>query len=198
MATPINHQQLLFTASLVDLPLSNTILKEKCVLVGSLHLKRIWAGILFDRSSTTVSVAMVARRRMIDTPLYAMQDGNEWLKVNASHGWLRACGAPILHRKVGKGWFFYENMEISELTKHKLLRIFGLSLIRAHGPFLHRRSYIYILIYLSVPLRYDCTDFFAVDFLLMGIIGCTKALIIVINRELQQSCFYNHNHHGIL
>ena len=37
---PINHQQLLFTASLVDLPLSNAILKEKnCVLVVSLRLK---------------------------------------------------------------------------------------------------------------------------------------------------------------
>ena len=47
MATPINHQQFLFTASLVDLPLSNAILKEKCILVGSLRLKWFWAGICF-------------------------------------------------------------------------------------------------------------------------------------------------------
>ena len=40
-AMPIDHKQLLFIASLVDLPLSNAILKEKCVLVGSLRLKRI-------------------------------------------------------------------------------------------------------------------------------------------------------------
>ena len=30
-------------------------------------------------------VTMVARRRVIETPLYAMLDGDEWLKVNASH-----------------------------------------------------------------------------------------------------------------
>ena len=102
-AMPIDLQQLLFTASSVDLPFSNTILDKKCVLVGSLRLKRIRAGILFDRSSAAVFVAMVSRHCVIETQLYAMQDGNKWLKVNASCGLIRARGAPILHRKVGKG-----------------------------------------------------------------------------------------------
>ena len=86
-ATPIDHQQLLFTACLVDLPLSNAILKEKkCILIDILHLKQICVGILFDQSSATVSVAKLTRCRMIETPLYGMQDGDEWLKVNTLHG----------------------------------------------------------------------------------------------------------------
>ena len=101
MATPINLQQFLFTASSEDLPFSNTILEKKCVLVGVLRLKWIWAGIHFNRSRAAVSVAMVTRHHVIETPLYAMQDGDEWLKVNASRIWLRARGAPILHRKDG-------------------------------------------------------------------------------------------------
>ena len=41
-ATHIDLQQLLFTASSVDFPFSNTILdKKKCILVGSLRLKQI-------------------------------------------------------------------------------------------------------------------------------------------------------------
>ena len=115
MAMPIDHQQLLFTASLVDFPLSNAILKKKCILVVSLCLKWTWAGILIDWSIATVSVAMVTRHHMIETLLYAMQDGKEWLKVNALHGWLRACGAPVLRRKAKDSSLWnYGNLRINK------------------------------------------------------------------------------------
>ena len=146
MTTPINHQQLLFTVSLVDMPLSNTILKgKKYVLVCSLRLKWIWASILFDRSIAAVFVAMVTRHCMIETPLYAMQDGDEWLKVKALHGRLRVRGTPFLHRKVGKGWFFtkiQKSQNWQNISHREILAYHWKSVIWAHGFFLHTRSHM--------------------------------------------------------
>ena len=165
MAPPIDHQQLLFTASLVDLPLSNAILKEKkCVLVVSLCLKRIWPDINFDQLSATVSVVMVARRCVIETPLYAMQDGNKWLKVNTSHGWLRARGAPILHRKVSKGLFFakiWKSPNWQNTSSWEFLAYYWKSLIRAQGPFLHRSHILinnikYVLVQIAIVIILYC------------------------------------------
>ena len=181
MVMSIDHQQLLFTVSLVDLPLSNAILKEKkCVHVVNLRLKRIWAGILFNRLSATVSVAMVTRHRMIETLLYAMQDTKEWLKVNASRGWSKVRRTTILHRKVSKGWFFtkvQKSQNWQNSSDREILAYYSKSIIRVHGLFLH-----IMMMFLRVICYWSPGIYFCIYYLLeLGGIPVFSCITILMN-----------------
>ena len=71
-------------------------------------------------------------------PLYHSNAGRRRVAESKRFAWMiESTWSTHLAQKGRQRIGLYENTEISELTKHKLLRNFGLLLIRAHGPFLH-------------------------------------------------------------
>ena len=84
-------------------------------------------GILFDRSSAIVSITMVTRYRMIETVI--RNAGWQQVAESKRFVWMiESVWSTHLAQKDRQRMVLYENTEISELTKHKSLRIFGLLL----------------------------------------------------------------------